>query len=126
MKPHVDISGLTEAKPWEYAVRFAFGGAVALLASLTSSALGDFAGGLALAFPAILPAALTLVKRHDGRKQATDDARGARLGAVALTAFATVVYLLAMRGSPAMTLSMAMLAWILVASGGWWLVYGRR
>src|SRR3954471_19961083 len=80
MRPEVDPRGLEKPKAWEYAVRFGFGGLVALIASVTGAALGDFAGGLALAFPAILPAALTLVKEHDGRQQASDDARGARLG----------------------------------------------
>ena len=54
----VDPAGLSIPKPWEYAVRFLFGGGVAVIASLASGALGDFAGGLALAFPGILPAAL--------------------------------------------------------------------
>ena len=125
MKPEVNVRGLTKPKPWEYALRFLFGGLIALVASVTSRALGDFAGGLALAFPAILPAALTLVKRHDGRQQAADDARGARFGAVALTAFAVVVFLAASAG-PGVALPLALLAWLLVGTGIWWLCYGRR
>lgn len=124
MKPEVDIHGLAKPKAWEYALRFFFGGAVALLASVTSKALGDFAGGLALAFPAILPAALTLVKQHDGRQQAADDARGARFGAAGLTAFAVIVFPLANFGA-AVALPLAMLAWTTTAGGLWWLSYGR-
>ncbi|HYQ44233.1 MAG TPA: DUF3147 family protein [Polyangiaceae bacterium] len=125
MKPEVDLHGLAKPKPWEYLLRFVFGGMIALIASLTSKAMGDFAGGLALAFPAILPAALTLVKRHDGRKQAADDARGARFGALGLTAFASVIFLAAHAG-PVVALPLAMVAWIAVAVSSWWLSYGRR
>jgi hypothetical protein len=124
MRPEIDIRGLAKPKAWEYALRFLFGGTIALLASFTSKALGDFAGGLALAFPAILPAALTLVKQHDGRQQAADDARGARFGAAGLTAFAVTVLLFSSRG-PAVALPLAMLAWTTTAGGLWWLSYGR-
>src|SRR5207253_3283130 len=55
---------------------------------------GPSAGGLFLAFPAILPASLTLVARHDSRGDAADDARGAVLGAAALIVFAAVVLML--------------------------------
>lgn len=125
MKPELNIHGLSQPRPWEYALRFLFGGAVAVVASLVSRKLGDFGGGLALAFPAILPAALTLVKQHDGRQQAADDARGACLGAIALAAFALVVLLGATSG-PATALPLAMLAWVSVATGAWWLSYGRH
>jgi hypothetical protein len=124
MKPEFDIHGLAKPKPWEYALRFLFGGAIALLASLISKAQGDFAGGLALAFPAILPAALTLVKQHDGRQQAADDARGARFGAAGLTAFAVTVFLCANSG-PQIALPLAMLAWTTTAGALWWLSFGR-
>jgi len=124
MKPEVDLHGLSKPKLWEYALRFCFGGLVALLASLTAKSLGDFAGGLALAFPAILPAALTLVKEHDGRQQAAEDARGARFGAAGLIAFGILIYLSA-NSSPALALPMALLTWAATASGLWWLVYGR-
>jgi hypothetical protein len=125
MKPEVDVRGLAKPKAREYLIRFFFGGAVALLASITSKALGDFAGGLALAFPAILPAALTLVKQHDGRQQAADDARGARFGAAGLTAFAVIVFACANEG-PLVALPLAMLAWSTTAGICWWLSYGRR
>lgn len=124
MKPELDIHGLTKPKPWEYALRFFFGGAVALLASLTAKALGDFAGGLALAFPAILPAALTLVKEHDGRQQAADDARGARFGAAGLSVFAVVIFLGASAG-PWLALPLGLLAWAATAVGLWCSIYGR-
>jgi hypothetical protein len=36
---------------------------------------------------------ITLVRQHEGRKKAIDDARGARLGTAGLAAFAAVVCL---------------------------------
>ena len=59
---------------------------------------------LFLAFPAILPASLTLVKEHDGRRKTCDDARGSRLGALGMLAFAIVVAILAPRVHPAIAL----------------------
>jgi len=125
MKPQFNPEGLAKPKAWEYAVRFLFGGVIAVVARCVSDSLGDFAGGLALAFPAILPAALTLVNEHDGRTRAADDARGARLGSLGLTAFAGVTLLTANRG-PGVALPLAMLAWTAVAVGSWWLSYGQR
>jgi hypothetical protein len=49
------------------------------------------AGWLFLAFPSILPASLTLVVQHDGRRAAADDALGSVVGAVGLAAFGAVV-----------------------------------
>ncbi len=69
---------------WEYILRFVFGGAITVATGLVASHYGPAVGGMFLAFPAILPASLTLVERHDGRAGATDNARGARLGALAL------------------------------------------
>jgi len=125
LTPALDIQGLAKPKAWEYDVRFAFGGAVAVVAGITAKALGDFAGGLALAFPAILPAALTLVKQHDGRQQASDDARGARFGAVGLVAFAAVLFVSANAGAW-VALPLALLAWLATAAGLWWLSYARE
>jgi hypothetical protein len=124
VKPEANVHGLLKPKVWEHALRFIFGGTIALLASIISKALGDFAGGLALAFPAILPAALTLVKEHDGRQQAADDARGARFGAAGLTAFAIVLFFAASAG-PWLALPLSLLAWLATAVSLWWLSYGR-
>jgi Protein of unknown function (DUF3147) len=61
MTPELDPAGLKKAKPWEYVVRFFFGGLVTALAGLVAKVWGPVVGGLFLAFPAILPASLTLV-----------------------------------------------------------------
>jgi uncharacterized membrane protein len=67
---------------------------------------------------------LTLVKEHDGRQQAADDARGARFGAVGLTVFAAVVFFAAGEGMW-VALPLALLAWVASSAGLWWLIYGR-
>ncbi len=78
MKPELALAQLKDTRPWEYAVRFAFGGAIAVITGVIGHLWGPWIAGLFLAFPAILPASLTLVKQHDGRCKAIDDARGAR------------------------------------------------
>ena len=124
MKPALDFDGLRKAAPSEYLVRFAFGGTVTAIAGLIAHAYGPAIGGLFLAFPAILPASLTLIAKHDGRRPAADDARGAILGAIALVAFAAVVRSLSARCAPAVTLAAATGTWIFVAASLWFLCYG--
>ena len=60
-----------------YAGRFAFGGAAAVVAELIARGGGPSVGGLFLAFPAILPAALSLVKKREGKRAAGEEAYGA-------------------------------------------------
>jgi hypothetical protein len=54
----VDLSKLSKDRPKDLTVRFAFGAAISLVAALISLAFGATAGGMFLAFPAILPASL--------------------------------------------------------------------
>lgn len=77
-----------------------------MLTGLIASHCGPAIGGLFLAFPAIFPASATLVERHErdkkrragilntlrGRLSAALDARGALLGAIALMAFAAIIW----------------------------------
>ncbi len=123
MTPSFAPEGLKRPKWWEHALRFVFGGTIAVVAALVAEQAGPVAGGLFLAFPAILPASLTLVKKHDGRAQADDDARGARLGAVALIAFAVTSLGFHQHGA-FLTLAVATTAWFLVATALWFLIYG--
>lgn len=126
MRPRFDTGGLENAKPWEYAVRFVFGGVVAALAGLITKIWGPVVGGLFLAFPAILPASLTLVKQHDGRKQAVDDARGGRLGSVGLIGFAVIVWIAAQSWPALAVLAVATVVWLVVDGVLWAVFYGRE
>jgi len=124
-KPALVLEGIKKPAAWEYVLRFMFGGAVTVCTGLIARRYGPALGGLFLAFPAILPASLTLVKRHDGRACATDDARGARLGALALAAFAAVIAGTAERWPPVLSLGVATAMWLILAITLWAIVYGR-
>ena len=120
MRPSFSASQLRKTRVAEYLVRFVFGGAVAVAASALGHAYGPRIGGLFLAFPALLPASLTLVKQHDGRSAAVQDARGALVGGAGLASFALVVWATAAWASPGLTLGLALLVWSLVSVSLWW------
>ncbi|HEY1559210.1 MAG TPA: hypothetical protein VGF94_30525 [Kofleriaceae bacterium] len=124
MTPRVTVQPkqLAAVRPWEYALRFVFGGAITVGAWLVGKHWGTAAGGLFLAFPAIMPASLTLVKHHDGRQCAIDDARGGRIATVALACFALIVATTATRWPPVLVLAVAALAWMAVAAGSWFIL----
>lgn len=133
MKIKVDTAGLRQSKPYEYLVRFAFGGAVTALAGIIAKRFGPEIGGLFLAFPAILPASATLIQKHETEKkerlgeQGTErgelaagvDAIGASLGAVGLVVFASIVWLRLTESTVGATLPEATLAWFITAVSVW-------
>jgi Protein of unknown function (DUF3147) len=123
--PEFAPSQLKDTKAWEYIVRFVFGGAITVATGIIGKVWGPLVAGLFLAFPAILPASLTLVKQHDGRKQAVEDARGARLGSIALVAFAGVVLATVGRIPPFAVLLLASVTWLLVSVGAWLALHGK-
>jgi nicotinamide-nucleotide amidase len=107
----VDLRRVTRVTRREIGIRFAFGFAISVLAGAAVLGFGARFGGLLLAFPAILPATLTLLERRDGTAQATSDVRGAAIGGVALVAFAGVVAL-TVRTAPALSLLAGLGAWL--------------
>jgi uncharacterized protein DUF3147 len=121
--PELAPGQLKDTKLWEYLVRFAFGGAITVGTGLIAKAWGPVIAGLFLAFPAILPASITLVKQHDGRAKAADDARGARLGSIGLAVFAIVVAVSAGQLPAALVLVLAGSSWLVVDVGLWFLRY---
>jgi hypothetical protein len=123
--PSCELSALGKPAAWEYVVRFVFGGLVTACTGLAAKRFGPAIGGLFLAFPAILPASLTLVRRHDGRAAARDDARGAQLGALGLAGFAAVVLLLGERWPAPLVLAAAAVAWAAIAVSAWLIAFGR-
>ena len=126
MRPRLRARGAAKAKGWENALRFLFGGLVTVALGLVSRRWGPAIGGLLLGFPAIFPASVTLVNEDEGRAKAIDDARGARLGSIAMIVFAVVVYETASSWRPPMVLAIATLVWVVVALVLWMLVYGWR
>lgn len=127
MKPEVETSGVKEVAWWEHAIRFVFGGAISVGAGLVGHHWGPAVGGLFIAFPSILPASLTLVRRHDGKRKAIEDAQGARFGAIGQAAFASSALAMTCAGwPPALVLALATLAWCATSSALWAIVYGRK
>jgi hypothetical protein len=133
MKVKFDKSGLGQSKWYEYVVRFAFGGTVTALAGLIAKRFGPEAGGLFLAFPAIFPAAATLIEKHEkqkkedaglrgtvrGRKAAGVDAAGAWMGSLGLLVFAALVWKELAQWGTAWVLVAATTAWFATAVSVW-------
>ena len=111
-----DWAKATRVKPTEMGVRLGFGALVALVAAGIGSLAGPKVGGLFLAFPAILPASLTLIEKKEGLSKAWSDASGGALGAIAMAAFALVAIRL-LTWSPLVALVFAMVAWAAVSIG---------
>jgi hypothetical protein len=108
VRPKINVAALAKPAAREHFLRFIFGGVVSVFTGVVAHRYGPEIGGLFLAFPAILPASLTLVQQHDGRRQAIADARGGRLGALALVVFALVTRACAVRQyGPVVTLGIA-------------------
>jgi hypothetical protein len=101
------LSALRESQWHEYAIRFALGGLATVLTGIIAAVFGPVIGGLFLAFPAIMPATVTLVEKHQreqkehaglkgarrGMDVAAIEASGAALGSVGLMAFAAAMWL---------------------------------
>jgi Protein of unknown function (DUF3147) len=115
----VDLGSLREIQLRALALRFAFGAAVSVVAGLVGIAVGQRAGGVMLAAPAVLPATLTIIERHEGRRPAVTEVQGAVLGAVALVGFAVVAAASMARLPLAAALLGALAAWAAVAIGGY-------
>lgn len=116
-----DWSKITQVKPSEMGIRFAFGAVVALIAATVGTLAGPKVGGLFLAFPAILPASLTLIEKKEGVAKAWSDASGGAIGAIGMAAFALTAILL-LRINPVVALILALVAWIVVSTGLYFLI----
>jgi nicotinamide-nucleotide amidase len=113
-KAGFELRRLARISVRDYLIRFAFGALVSALAGGVTLVFGPRWGGLFLAFPAILPATLTLLEKRDGLPQAASDVRGAAIGAIGLIGFAIVGALLMARSS-GLALVAALAAWATIA-----------
>jgi len=133
MSISIDLSGLRKTGWGEYTLRFVFGGLITVATGIIAHAYGPATGGLFLAFPAIFPAAVTLVEKHErekkqragkqgsirGREAAALDAEGAAIGSVGLIGFAMVAWLLLADYDPAVVLFGATGMWLAISGLGW-------
>jgi hypothetical protein len=115
--PEVELGKLRKAKPRDYVIRFALGAVISIGAAIASKAVGARFGGIFLAFPAILPASLTLIQEKEGTRRADRDAVGAVLGGAALIAFAMIAELSLRRIEPYLAVILALLGWIVASVG---------
>jgi uncharacterized membrane protein (GlpM family) len=113
--PEVRPDKLRKPPARDWVIRFAFGAGVSALAAVVAKVWGPAAGGLFLAFPAILLASLTLVAKEEGAHRAREDARGAALGALGLIGFGIVVWGTTPRWPVWVTLLAATIAWAAVS-----------
>jgi hypothetical protein len=121
----INPSRLRELDLSALGVRFAFGFLISVIVGAIGLAAGDRVAGLFLAFPAILPASLTLIAREDGEDNARVDAAGACFGSVGLAAYGAASWFLLSRLAPVPAELVALVAWGVVAIGGY-LVVRRR
>jgi hypothetical protein len=127
------LAALKQTKPHQYGIRFLIGGLCTVLAGLIGNHFGPPIGGLFLAFPAIFPAAATLIESHEkekkwkigangalrGRLAASIDSTGAALGCVGLIGFAVTSWSLLKAHNATLAITMATLAWLVIALGLW-------
>ncbi len=133
MNVSFNLGALAKAQWYEYLVRFAFGGAITVIAGILAKHFGPVFGGLFLAFPAIFPASATLVAKHEtekkqkagiatssrGRQAAALDAAGAAMGSMGLAGFALIVWKLLPRYNSASVFLAATAVWLALAILSW-------
>ena len=117
MRISVRPQKMKQVPPRDLLVRFAFGAGISVLAGLVSIGLGPRGGGLFLAFPAILPATMTLLQKEESKSEAEENDQGAMLGAIGLLAFAITAALLVGGFSGWIALTTASGAWLVVSVG---------
>ena len=116
-RPSLDLSKLRQIKLKDYAIRFAFGGAISVIAALLGQWVTPRFGGVFTAFPAILLASLTLIGEEEGREQSAEDAEGGVLGGLAFVGIAAFIAATLAYISGAASLLLALAIWLVVAVG---------
>ena len=100
------------------------------VAGIIAKEYGPTLGGLFLAFPAILPATVTLIEKHEkqrlgvegtcrARQTAALSAAGAAMGSIGLLVFAFLIWRLLPNYSTPLVIASSTLAWAAVAFLVW-------
>jgi hypothetical protein len=113
--PRFQPGRIKEARFRDFAVRFAFGGTISVVAALLGAATTESIGGVFTAFPAILVASLTLIDKQEDQEHASYDSVGAALGAVGFIACALFISLTLQRWSTAASLGVGLSIWLAVS-----------
>lgn len=111
----LDFGQLSQTRWQDLAIRFGFGALVSVAAGVIAMYFGERVGGLLLAFPAILPATLTLIEKEEGEKRSFHDLQGTVAGACGLVAFGVVGATTIGRLATPVALLASLLAWCIVA-----------
>jgi Protein of unknown function (DUF3147) len=124
-RPSFHVKKVARVGPRDLLFRFLTGGLTSVGAGLVTLVFGARAGGIFLAFPAILAASLTLIEQQENSVEAREDARGATVGGFALAIFAVVAALTLGQLSAGLALALAALAWLGVALAGYFALWWR-
>lgn len=116
----ISSSGLHDVRPRHLVIRFAFGATVSAVAAVLALVVDPRFAGIFLAFPAILPATLTLIEEEESTQEAKHDDVGAILGASSLVVFGAITWWLVPEVGAAPALAVASVGW-LVAAGAQYL-----
>jgi hypothetical protein len=123
-RPSFSLGKVKQTTARELIIRFAAGAATSVASGLLTLAFGARVGGILLGFPAIMAASLTLIAEEEDARDAREDARGAIVGACALTLFAAVATLTFGHLPGGAVVALSTVVWIAVAMLGyvvlWW------
>ncbi len=124
-RPGFELKRVARVKPRDLLIRFLTGGLTSVGAGLVTLAFGARAGGIFLAFPAILAASLTLIEKQEDSAEAREDSRGALVGGAGMAAFAVVAALTLDQLGAGLALALAALAWLVAALSGYFALWWR-
>jgi hypothetical protein len=109
--PSLSLAKIRQVRPRDYAIRFALGAVISVGAAILGKVIGHRFAGAFLAFPAILPASLTLIQEEEGTRRADRNAIGAILGGAGMVVFAIVGEAAFGRLEPFLALFLATVGW---------------
>jgi hypothetical protein len=115
--PRFQPRRIKEARFRDFAIRFAFGGTISVVAALIGAISTESIGGIFTAFPVILVASLTLIDKQEDEEHASYDAVGAALGAVGFIGCAFFISSTLDQWPVAASLGMGLSIWLAVSVG---------
>jgi len=124
-RPALELDKVREVRARDMGYRFLAGALTSIGSGAATLVFGARAGGILLAFPAILAASLTLIEEQEDSAEAREDARGAVMGGFALVLFAAVAALTFGALSGSLALLVATVTWFVVALVGYGLAWLR-